>query len=100
MFNKLYLSFLLDQIHLLRISEQILCHGVNPEELGHLDKVCRRRDRPGSRVSVRVVLCVDALSEEQGRVLVLFAAEPKKEHVLSVKRLIIRIGLSSQLDFV
>lgn len=71
-----YLSAVLDHGDLRRVAEDVLGEGVDAKNLGHLDELGRHRDGPRPRVAVVLVFRVDALRQEEHRVLVLLGSHP------------------------
>ena len=71
-----YLSAVLDHGDLRRVAEDIFGESVDAEDLCHLDELCRHRDSPRPRIAVVLVFRVDALRQEEHRVLVLLGSHP------------------------
>ena len=70
------LPAVLDHGDLRRVTEDVLGECVDAEDLGHLDELGRHRDGPRPRVAVVLVLRVDALRQEEHRILVLLRPHP------------------------
>ena len=73
-----YLPAALDHGDLRGVAQDVLGEGVDAEDLGHLHELGGHRDGPGARVAVVLVLGVDALRQEEHRVLVLLRPHPAR----------------------